>query len=112
MLPVNFIAKSRDNGRSFLERLKEVLADSPIVGEVRGLGMWLAVDLTQDKKTKAPFTDDTVKKVVRRMKELGVLSSSIGNALEMALPLIASRRHLDHAAEVTARAVGDVGVGR
>jgi adenosylmethionine-8-amino-7-oxononanoate aminotransferase len=105
------IAKSRDNGRYFLERLKEVLADSPIVGEVRGLGMWLAVDFTQDKKTKAPFTDDTVKKVVRRMKELGVLSSSIGNALEMAPPLITSRAHLDRAAEVMARAASDVVTG-
>ncbi|MFN0193137.1 MAG: aspartate aminotransferase family protein [Aestuariivirga sp.] len=105
------IAKARDNGRYFLERLKEVLANSPIVGDVRGLGMWLAVDFTRDKKTKAPFTDGTVKKVVRRMKDLGVLSSSIGNALEMAPPLITSRSQLDHTAEVTAQAVRDVVAG-
>ena len=105
------IAKARDNGRYFLERLKEVLADSPIVGDVRGLGMWLAIDFTRDKKTKAPFTDGTVKKVVRRMKDLGVLSSSIGNALEMAPPLITSRAQLDRAVEVTARAVADVMAG-
>jgi adenosylmethionine-8-amino-7-oxononanoate aminotransferase len=106
------IDKARDNGRYFLGRLKEVLADSPIVGDVRGLGMWLAVDFTRDRKTKAPFTDDTVKKVVRRMKDLGVISSAIGTALEMAPPLIASRSQLDRAAEVTAEAVRDVAAGR
>lgn len=106
------VAKSRDNGRYFLERLRELLSDSPIVGDVRGMGMWLAVDFTQYKKTKAPFTDDTVKKVVRRMRELGVLSSSIGHAMEMAPPLITSRDQLDHAAEVTARAIADVAAAR
>jgi putrescine aminotransferase len=106
------IDKARDNGRYFLDRLKELLADSPIVGDVRGLGMWLAVDFTRDKKTKAPFTDDTVKRVVRRMKDLGVISSAIGTALEMAPPLIASRAQLDRAAKVTADAVSDVAAGR
>jgi putrescine aminotransferase len=101
------VAKARDNGRYFLERLKELLSNSPIVGDVRGLGMWLAVDFAQDKGTKAPFTDDTVKNIVRRMKELGVLASAIGNSLEMAPPLIASRSQLDRAAEVTAQAVKD-----
>jgi adenosylmethionine-8-amino-7-oxononanoate aminotransferase len=106
------IDMARDNGGYFLNRLKEVLADSPIVGDVRGLGMWLAVDFTRDRKTKAPFTDDTVKKVVRRMKDLGVISSAIGTALEMAPPLIAGRSQLDRAAEVTAEAVRDVAAGR
>jgi putrescine---pyruvate transaminase len=106
------IAKARDNGRHFLERLKDLLAASPIVGEVRGLGMWLAIDFTADKATKVPFKDDTVKAVVRRMKELGVLSSPIGNALEMAPPLIASREQLDRAAEVAAQAVHEVARAR
>jgi adenosylmethionine-8-amino-7-oxononanoate aminotransferase len=107
-----FVSRARENGRYFLERLKDVLADSPIVGDVRGIGMWLAVEFTVDKRTKQPFADDTVKAIVRRMKELGVLSSSIGYALEMAPPLISERDHLDHAAEITAQAVADVAKAR
>ncbi len=103
---------SRDNGRYFLERLRDVLADSPIVGDVRGLGMWLAVDFTADKATRQPFADDTVKAIVRRMKDLGVLSSAIGNALEMAPPLITGRDQLDRAADVTAQAVDDIARAR
>jgi adenosylmethionine-8-amino-7-oxononanoate aminotransferase len=102
------IAKAKENGSYFLGRLQEALATSPIVGDVRGIGMWLAVDFTRDKATKAPFTDGTVKNAVRRMKDLGVLSSPIGTALEMAPPLISTRDQLDHVVDVTARAVKDI----
>jgi adenosylmethionine-8-amino-7-oxononanoate aminotransferase len=106
------IARARANGAYFLDNLKAALAGSPIVGDVRGIGMWLAIEFTANKATKEPFADDTVKAIVRRMKELGVLSSSIGNALEMAPPLISGRDHLDRATEVTARAIADVAKAR
>jgi len=54
---------------------------------VRGLGRWLAVDLTADKATRAPFTDDTVSAIADRMRELGVLVSKTGAAFELAPPL-------------------------
>ena len=102
------IAKARENGRHFLDALQAALKDSPIVGDVRGLGMWVAVEFTSDKKTKAPAAEGTARNVVRRMKELGVISCVIGRNMEMAPPLITSRVDLDHAAEVTAHAVRDV----
>ncbi|MEP0322458.1 aspartate aminotransferase family protein [Bauldia litoralis] len=106
------IANARDNGRYFLDALQSALAGSPIVGDVRGLGMWLAIEFTADKATRQPFADDTVKAVVQRMKDMGVLSSAIGNAMEMAPPLITARDQLDRAAEVTAEAVRDIARAR
>lgn len=104
----NVIANGRDNGRYFLGRLRDLLLDEPIVGDVRGLGMWLAVEFTADKVGKIPFADDTVKHIVMRMKDLGVIASAIGYSLEMAPPLISTRPELDRAAEITAKAVRDV----
>jgi adenosylmethionine-8-amino-7-oxononanoate aminotransferase len=104
----SIVERARENGRYFLEQLRAALGRSPIVGDVRGIGMWVAIDMTSDRKTKAPFADDTVKAVVRKMKSLGVLSCSIGTAFEMAPPLIAEREHLDRAVEVAAQAVSDV----
>jgi putrescine aminotransferase len=100
------IGKARDNGRYFLDALKDALGGERIVGDVRGIGMWVAVDFTADRKTKAPFTDDTVKDVVRHMKNSGVLASAIGvSAFEMAPPLISDRGHLDRAVRAAAEAV-------
>ena len=102
------IERAFENGVYFQAALQDAVGDHPIVGDVRGIGMWHAVDFTADRATKAPFIDDTVAAVVRRMYEQGVIASPIGTALEMAPPLIASRGDLDLAAEVTARAIADV----
>jgi adenosylmethionine-8-amino-7-oxononanoate aminotransferase len=106
------IVRAKETGAWFLEALKAELEPLPIVGQVRGIGMWLAVDLTRDKATKAPFTDDTVAAVVRRMRELGVIVSPIGTAFELAPPLIAPRDALERTVRVAAQALGDVARAR
>lgn len=104
----NLIPRGKANGEYFLAALKAALESHPIVGHVRGIGHWHAVDFTSDKKTKAPFADDTVKAIVRRMRDHGVIASAIGTALEMAPPLVVSRADLDTAVEVCARSVDEV----
>jgi adenosylmethionine-8-amino-7-oxononanoate aminotransferase len=102
------IEKGRTNGARFGAELKAALAGHPIVGDVRGIGMWHCVDFTADRKTRAPFADDTVQAVVRRMHDHGVIASAIGTALEMAPPLISEPADLDEAVAVCARSVAEV----
>ncbi len=102
------IDRAAENGVYFLAELKAALSDHPIVGDVRGIGHWHAVDFTGDKGTKAPLADDTVKTIVKRMRSLGVIASAIGTALEMAPPLIVSRADIDRAVETCARAVDEI----
>ena len=102
------VARSKESGAYFLGALKDALSENPIVGEVRGLGLWLAVDLIADKPSKAPFSDDTVLDVVRRMREHGVLASVMGGAIELAPPFIVEHAQLDRAAEVIARSLAEV----
>ena len=70
--------------------------------------MWLAVDFTADKETRIPFEDDTVRAVVRRMYDYGVIASPIGSAFELAPPLIATKPDLDETVRVAALAVDEV----
>jgi adenosylmethionine-8-amino-7-oxononanoate aminotransferase len=102
------IGRGRENGDWFLGELQAALAGHPIVGQVRGLGMWLAVDFACDKRTKEPFADDTVAEIVRRMHQLGVIASPIGTAFELAPPLITSRADLAQTVEIAARAIDEV----
>jgi putrescine aminotransferase len=104
----DLVAKSRDDGAYLLDALREYLDPHPIVGQVRGIGMWLAVDFTADKETRAPFEDDTVKAIVRRMYDHGVIASPIGTAFELAPPLIATRDDLDEAVRVAALAIDEI----
>jgi putrescine---pyruvate transaminase len=103
----NLIARGKELGAYLLDAMKP-LEKHPIVGQVRGLGMWLAVDFTSDKQTKAPFTDDTVKAIARRVRDLGVLVGAIGTAIEVAPPLTSTRQELDRLATVLDRAIGEI----
>jgi len=97
------------DGEWFQGVLGELLLDKPIVGDVRGVGMWHAVDFTSDKATKASFADDTVPAIVRRVQEKGVLGCAIGpSALELTPPLISTREQLSHAADVVAAAIDEI----
>ena len=104
----NLIEASRINGAYFLDALQEMLEPLPIIGQVRGVGMWLAVDFTTDQQTREPFADDTVPAVVKRMHDYGVIASPIGTSFEMAPPLITSRADLDEVAKIAERSIREI----
>ncbi len=104
----NLIEKSRVDGAYLLDALQQELASSPIVGQVRGAGMWIAVDFTKDKKTKEAFTDDTVAAIVKRMYDNGVIANAVGTALELAPPYTISRSDLDLTVDAASRAIREI----
>ena len=107
----DLITAARENGAYYLEAMQR-LRELPIVGDVRGLGMWTCVDFTTDKKTKAPFTDDTVKAITRRMADLGVIGGEEGTAIEFAPAYIATREQLDHCVDITEQAIREITADR
>jgi len=106
------LSRARNNGLYMQEALRSALQTSPIVGDVRGIGHWHAIDFTSDKSTKAAFEDDTVKTVMNTMHSKGVLVTAIGHSIEMSPPLIATREELDKAVEVAAAAIDEVSKAR
>jgi adenosylmethionine-8-amino-7-oxononanoate aminotransferase len=102
------VQKAKENGAYFQDALKVAIGDHPIVGQVRGLGMWHAIDFTADKKTRAAFTDDTVPSLVRRMKKHGVLVNPTGTSIEIAPSLTVTRADLDQTVEVAARSISEI----
>ena len=81
-------------GRYFLDGLKS-LESHPSVGEVRGTGLWLGLDFTIDKKTRASFPLPNLMSINARAKEKGVLVKTMGMALEFAPPLVITREEID-----------------
>ncbi len=90
------VENSCSMGRYFLDGLK-TLAHHPSVGEVRGTGLWLAIDFTSDKKTRAPFPFNNLMRIISRAKQKGVLTKTMGMALEFAPPLIIKKEDIDEA---------------
>ena len=62
-------------GPRLLEALRAALADVPTVGEVRGLGMLVGIELVRDRETKEPFPRGraVTERVLAAGRDLGLL---------------------------------------
>lgn len=95
----NIVENSAAMGAYFLDGLMS-LKDRPSVGEIRGSGLWLAIDFTSDRKTRAPYPVENLLSMVRRAKEKGVITKLMGMSLEFAPPLIIKKDEIDFALKV------------
>jgi adenosylmethionine-8-amino-7-oxononanoate aminotransferase len=95
----NLVQNSYEIGIYFLQSLRS-LESHPIVGEVRGTGLWTAIDFTSDKKTKAPFHLNRLNNIINRAKRKGLIIKMIGQALEFAPPLIIQEEEIDEAIKI------------
>jgi taurine---2-oxoglutarate transaminase len=112
---LGLIEKSRKDGEYLMQRLREIQSRHPSVGEVRGLGLFAAVELVKDRTTREPFnTEDDkmagrpllVEKVTAAMMKEGVFCIGWVSHLIVAPPLIVTREELDHGLAVLDRALG------
>lgn len=95
----HLVENSSKMGSYFLEALRS-LEPHPIVGEVRGTGLWTAIDFTTDKKIQAPFPLDRLTNLVQRAKDKGLIVKSMGQALEFAPPLVIQKKDIDGAVKI------------
>ncbi len=86
----NLQANAREVGGQLLERLRRLMAKHTLVGDVRGAGLFLGIELVRDRKTLEPATAETAY-VVNRLRDLGVLTGADGpheNVIKLRPPLM------------------------
>lgn len=84
--------RAREVGEGLLSRLRELAGRHPLIGDVRGLGLFIGVELVLDRDELIPATQ-LAAYVVERMKDLGILLSTDGpfsNVLKIKPPLVFS----------------------
>ena len=84
-------------GEYFLNQLEQLKEEQECIGDVRGLGLFLGVEIVVDRASKEP-DGKLVKKIRDGMRERGVLTSITGNyncVLRMTPPLTITRDHVD-----------------
>lgn len=76
-------------GNYLLELLKEQKAKHPLIGDIRGLGLFIGIDLVKEHQTRSPATAEA-QHVIYKMKENRVLLSADGphrNVLKIKPPM-------------------------
>ena len=84
-------------GRYLKDALKQRANEFDAIGDVRGEGLFLAVDLVTDRQTKSPATD-AARRVVDSLRSQGVLTNTIGpdaNILKLRPPMTFSVENAD-----------------
>ena len=84
-------------GAYLLERLRDCQARFPLLGDVRGLGLYLGVELVLDAQTRTPAPLHAAY-IAERMRCEGVLISTDGparNVLKIKPPLVFTRTDAD-----------------
>jgi 4-aminobutyrate aminotransferase len=102
-LPANAAVR----GEQIMTRLQAFQDKCRLIGDVRGKGLMIGVELVTDKKTKAPAVDQA-KKVRALCRENGVLvglGGTLANVIRVQPPLVMTAAEADRAAEVVERAV-------
>lgn len=71
----DLVSAARETGEYLLDALTTELGGNPIVGDVRGRGLMLAVELVADRESKMPFhrEDQMAERLTARARELGLV---------------------------------------
>ncbi len=102
--------RARDLGDYLLSQLRDLQQRHPIIGDVRGRGLLLGVELVADRKTKTPALEVGMA-VGQRCLELGACLNigrrSMSGVFRIAPPLIVTRDEIDLAIAIFDQALGE-----
>ncbi|UOE77617.1 aspartate aminotransferase family protein [Parageobacillus thermoglucosidasius] len=77
----NLFERSKEAGERLLNELKNKLQDHPYVGDVRGKGLLIGIELVADKNTKTPLDVSLVNKVIGICKENSLIIGKNGTTV-------------------------------
>jgi adenosylmethionine-8-amino-7-oxononanoate aminotransferase len=106
--------RAADTGRYLLDGLK-TLMHHPWVGDVRGKGLLVGVELVTDRATKEPVSVPVIQGLIDFCRDQGVIvgrsvaGRRYSNTVTLAPPLVLTRHEADRIVEVLDRAIGRLG---
>ena len=106
----NLLARGKKIGDRVMKKFKELYEQHPIIGDVRGLGAMVGMELVVDRKTKEPATAFT-KQLVTRCREKGLLMISAGthsNIIRPLMPLVITDEQLEKGLSIIEESLSEI----
>ena len=99
--------RAEEIGRTVTKRYRKWQEDCPVVGDVRGLGAMIGLELVKDKETKEPAPELT-RKVILTCAQKGLLienAGTWGNVIRFLAPLVITDEQLEAGLEILESAI-------
>lgn len=105
------LENAEKQGSYIMKRLNEAMDDHPMMGDVRGAGLMVGVELVKDRDTKEPAREETVDVMMRCFRK-GVAIVNCGvSTIRMMPPLVITRDLVDASLEIFLECLGEVEAG-
>jgi 4-aminobutyrate aminotransferase/(S)-3-amino-2-methylpropionate transaminase len=103
------VEKAESIGQEVIHRLGEIVDQSALIGEVRGRGLMIGVELVRNKKTRAPADKEAaeIKKALLKKGFLIGLGGLHKNVLRLQPPLIITREEINIALDTLEKSLSD-----
>ncbi|MGR5435515.1 aspartate aminotransferase family protein [Vibrio owensii] len=105
-------------GAMLKRELESALSDFPYIGDIRGKGLFLGIELVADKVSKIPLPNSTLadKKIKQQAMKNGLMCYPMGGTIDgvnghhilLAPPFIIERSHIDELVEKLTRTLREV----
>ncbi len=114
----NLLTQVREQGAYLRQNLEQALGQTDYIGDIRGRGLFLGIELVQDRKDKTPF--DPALKIHAKIKSQamqngllvypsgGTIDGRQGDHILLAPPFIATREDIDAIVEKLASSIRQV----
>ena len=110
MLEEKLAEKARNDGDYILTRLNELKSKYKLIGDVRGKGLMIGVELVKDQVKKTPAKEET-SRIRDKCRVNGLLIGSggvMGCVLRIQPPLVITREEIDRSLEILENAIKTV----
>jgi 4-aminobutyrate aminotransferase/(S)-3-amino-2-methylpropionate transaminase len=104
------LARAEELGARILERFRKLQQRFALIGDVRGVGAMVAMELVKDRQTKEPAAEETSAIIKEAIQNGLVLAKAglYGNVIRMLLPLVTPEEQLEEGLDILESAIASV----
>lgn len=104
----NLVEHARKLGQHALERLNEIKDRYPVIGDVRGLGLFLGIELVKDRQTRERASDEAEAVMYAALSKGLSFKLTMGNIITLTPALTITRQEMDKALDIIEGCIAEV----
>jgi len=103
----DLVAHARELGRYALNHMTEMMERHPLIGDVRGLGLFLGIELVRDRSTRERAVDEAEAVMYSALTKGLSFKLTMGNIISLTPALTITRDEMDKALDIVEECIGE-----